>query len=84
MCCDFYFQTFPKPWTVTAFINMLLRLIKISDYAMKTPICYSILKLHQQEPLTTAPAVVETILSIMNRGNGPSYQDEDQKVPHLQ
>ncbi|XP_071824021.1 uncharacterized protein [Apostichopus japonicus] len=72
-------RTFPKPWTVTAFINMLLRLIKISDYAMKTPICFAILKLHQQEPLTAAPLVVETILSILNRGNGPSYQEEDQK-----
>lgn len=60
---------------------MLLRLIKISDYAMKTPICFAILKLHQQEPLTAAPLVVETILSILNRGNGPSYQEEDQKVP---
>ncbi|PIK43043.1 hypothetical protein BSL78_20097 [Apostichopus japonicus] len=58
---------------------MLLRLIKISDYAMKTPICFAILKLHQQEPLTAAPLVVETILSILNRGNGPSYQEEDQK-----
>ncbi|XP_071494014.1 uncharacterized protein [Diadema antillarum] len=72
-------RTFPKPWTVTAFVTMLLRLIKIADYGMKTPILYSIITLHQQDPIANADSVLDIILAILNKNNGPTCHDEDQK-----
>lgn len=72
-------KSFPKPWTVSAFVTMLLRLLKIADYGMKTPILYAILTLHQQDPIPNAEMVLDLILSILNKSNGPTCQDEDQK-----
>ncbi|XP_041453812.1 WD repeat-containing protein 97-like isoform X10 [Lytechinus variegatus] len=72
-------RTFPKPWTVSAFVTMLLRLLKIADYGMKTPILYAILALHQQDPIPNAESVLDLLLSILNKSVGPTCQDEDQK-----
>ena len=73
-------QTFPKPWTVTAFVAMLLRLLKIADYAMKTPILEAILGLHMQDSLANTKLVVDTVMGVLNKGSPPTCQDEDQKV----
>ena len=59
---------------------MLLKLLKIADYGMKTPILYAILALHQQDPVPNAEAVLDLLLFILNKNNGPTCQDEDQKV----
>eukprot|EP00057_Strongylocentrotus_purpuratus_P009425 XP_011663899.1 PREDICTED: uncharacterized protein LOC581299 isoform X4 [Strongylocentrotus purpuratus] len=72
-------RSFPKPWTVSAFVTMLLRLLKIADYGMKTPILYAILALHQQDPIPNVESVMDLILSILNKNIGPTCQDEDQK-----
>ena len=73
-------QTFPKPWTVTAFVTMLLRLIKIADYGTKTPILHAIMLLHCQDPLNNIRVVVDIVMSILTKSNPPTCQEEDQKV----
>ncbi|XP_022106675.1 WD repeat-containing protein 97-like isoform X2 [Acanthaster planci] len=72
-------KTFPKPWTVTAFVTMLLRLLKIADYAMKTPILEAIIMLHQQDSLATTKVVVDTLMGVLNKSSPPTCQDEDEK-----
>ena len=77
---SFTLQTFPKPWTVTAFVTMLLRLIKIADYGTKTPILHAIMLLHCQDPLNNVRVVVDIIMSVLTKSNPPTCQEEDQKV----
>ncbi|XP_038077425.1 WD repeat-containing protein 97-like isoform X3 [Patiria miniata] len=72
-------KTFPKPWTVTAFVTMLLRLLKIADYAMKTPILEAIIMLYQQDSLANTKVVIDTVMGVLNKSSPPTCQDEDQK-----
>ncbi|XP_033626173.1 WD repeat-containing protein 97-like isoform X4 [Asterias rubens] len=72
-------KTFPKPWTATAFVAMLLRLLKISDYAMKTPILEAIIMLYQQDSLANTKVVVDTLMGVLNKSNPPTCQDQDEK-----
>lgn len=44
-CC----QTFPKPWTVAAFITMLVRVLRIADFEHKSDIIDAITLLYSQE-----------------------------------
>ncbi|XP_033117217.1 WD repeat-containing protein 97-like isoform X2 [Anneissia japonica] len=73
-------NSFPKPWTIVNFVTMLLKLVKIADYGMKNRITEAISLLNQQEQLSNSRAVYETIISTLNKGNGPSCTDEEQKM----
>ncbi len=41
---------------------MLLRLLKIADYAMKTPILEAIIMLYQQDSLANTKVVIDTLM----------------------
>ncbi|XP_071957525.1 WD repeat-containing protein 97-like isoform X2 [Antedon mediterranea] len=73
-------NSFPKPWTIVNFVTMLLKLVKIADFGMKSPITEAIAVLNQQEQLSNSRAVYETMISTLNKNNGPSCSDEEQKM----
>ena len=47
------FQTFPKPWSVAAFITMVVRVLRIADFKLKIDVLEAIHMLHLQEGITT-------------------------------
>ncbi|XP_064640581.1 WD repeat-containing protein 97-like [Lineus longissimus] len=70
-------KTFPKPWSMSAFVTMLIRVVKISEYEHKVPITNALLMLHHQEGIPNNDAVAKSILGLLNnRVKAPSCLDE--------
>nr|XP_006814610.1 PREDICTED: uncharacterized protein LOC100377114 [Saccoglossus kowalevskii] len=73
-------NTFPKPWTATAFSANLLKLEKIADYETKTQIADALMTLHNQDGLSNSKHIADTILGLLNTSNPPNAGESDQKA----
>ncbi|KAK3744458.1 hypothetical protein QZH41_012879 [Actinostola sp. cb2023] len=67
--------TFPKPWSVSVFVDMLLQILqKCSDHELKTQILAAILLLNRQDPFekSCCERVSRTILAELNVPDPPT------------
>jgi hypothetical protein len=65
---------------MSAFVSMILRVVKIADYVHKVSIANALLMLHHQEGIPNSDAVAKTVLGILNnRVKAPSCLDELEK-----
>ena len=59
------FQTFPKPWTVEALLQMLVRILRIAEFHHKNDILDAILHLFVSEGFSNADAVYKVRKTII-------------------
>jgi len=79
-------DSFPKPWTVESFVELLLSLIqKTTDHELKTQICAAIMLLHRQEGLSneTCEKVNRTMIAELNIPNHPTAHGSTQAKQFL-
>ena len=72
----------PKPWTADVFVNMIVKLIRISEWTHKVGVTDAILSVHAQEGLSdsVSAVVVKTVLAVLNHHtNPPSCAQPDQR-----
>lgn len=58
-------QTMPKPWHVSAFVTMLVRVMKIAQYSHKVDVAEALLAIHQQENIPNTEVVYKAIYHIL-------------------
>ncbi|CAH1779292.1 unnamed protein product [Owenia fusiformis] len=64
-------NTMPKPWTIQAFITMLLRLVRIASFKHKSDVVEAILRINQDFGVPNNDAVLRTLLSVLNHHTHP-------------
>ncbi|GFS24658.1 WD repeat-containing protein KIAA1875-like isoform X3 [Elysia marginata] len=75
-------NTMPKPWTADVFVNMIVKLIRISEWTHKIGVTDAILSVHAQEGLSdgVSSGVVKTLLAVLNHHTTPpSCAQPDQR-----
>ncbi|KAK3741975.1 hypothetical protein RRG08_024721 [Elysia crispata] len=75
-------NTMPKPWTADVFVNMIVKLIRISEWTHKVGVTDAILSVLAQEGLSdsVSAVVVKTVLAVLNHHtNPPSCAQPDQR-----
>ena len=56
----------PKPWSVSAFVSMLVRVLRIAEYPTKVKVGEAIITLYQNEGIPNREAVHKTVLSVLH------------------
>ena len=69
-------NTMPKPWSVSGFVTMLIRVLKVSDFSHKIDVCRALSYIHKNQGLSNHDSVSNTLISILRSNiNPPSPSD---------
>ena len=63
----------PKPWTVTAFITMLVRVLRIADFKHKAHIIDAIIDIYSTEGIPLTEPIYKVSFSLLPYCRGMLY-----------